>query len=215
MEHTKSKLTDFYEDHHDEGGRYGGSDMESQRADLYKNWIPKGSKVVDLGGRDGQLTRHFLEGNSVTLGDVDQAALDSAKEKFNIDTQQVNLNESFPFKDKSFDVVTMSEVLEHLPYPKITLAEIQRIIKPDGFFICNFPLAYHLQDRLRVMTGSRLTISKDPTHLQFLSFTDAVYLLGKYFVIEKVKVLKGGKIANIFPDLFARNVAFRCKLIKT
>ncbi|MGD8236390.1 MAG: class I SAM-dependent methyltransferase [Chromatiales bacterium] len=215
MQNSSSKLTDFYKTHHSEGNRYGGSVMEDKRAQLYNKWIPRGSKVVDLGGRDGQLTRHFIAGNHVTIADIDEVALETAKERYDVETQLVNLNESLPFDDNSFDVVTMSEVLEHLPYPKITLAEIVRIVRPGGLFICNFPLAYHLQDRIRVMTGSRLTMSKDSTHLQFLSFSDAKTLLSQYFMVEQIHILKGGKIANIFPNLFARNVAFKCKITKT
>lgn len=211
MKNTATKLTEFYQIHHRDGNRYGGSVMESKRANLYRDWIPKGSKIVDLGGRDGQLTRHFIEGNDVIIGDIDQVALERAKEKYNVETQLVNLNENLPFEDNSFDIVTMSEVLEHLPYLHITLSEIKRIVSPNGYFICNFPLAYHLQDRIRVMTGDRLTISKDPTHLQFLSYADAMKLLGTYFDIDSVHILKGGKIANTFPNLFARNVAFKCK----
>jgi 2-polyprenyl-3-methyl-5-hydroxy-6-metoxy-1,4-benzoquinol methylase len=148
---------------------------------LYKNWIPQGSQVVDLGGRDGQLTRHFITRNMSLLLISMKLPIKNAKEKYDVETQLVNHNESLPFGDNSFDVVTMSEVLEHL------------------------------QDRIRVITGSRLTMSKDPTHLQFMSYSDVKHLPGQYFKIEKIHILKGGKIVNIFPNLFARNVAFKCQ----
>jgi 2-polyprenyl-3-methyl-5-hydroxy-6-metoxy-1,4-benzoquinol methylase len=47
--------------------------------------------------------------------------------------------EPFPFKDASFDVVTFLEVLEHLKYPKQTLSEIFRVLKPKGVVILSTP----------------------------------------------------------------------------
>ena len=50
-------------------------------------------------------------------------------------------------------------------------------------------------------------------HLQFLSYNDLTELLANFFVINKIEILKGGKRkSNIFPKLFARNVAFNCDL---
>jgi len=41
-----------------------------------------------------------------------------------------------PFTDKSFDVVLSFGVLEHVPSDKESLAEISRILKPNGLFFC-------------------------------------------------------------------------------
>ena len=122
-----------------------------------------------------------------------------------------NLNEVLPFPDNSFDIVVMAEVLEHLPYPMITLGEVKRVLKQDGEFIGNLPLAYHLKDRIQILRGRRLVISGDPTHLQFLSYEDVKELLSVFFEIKKIEILKGGKKkSKMFPTLFARNIAFNC-----
>jgi len=39
------------------------------------------------------------------------------------------------FKDHSFDLVAISESLHHLPSPEKVLAEMTRVLKPDGFFV--------------------------------------------------------------------------------
>lgn len=44
-----------------------------------------------------------------------------------------------PFPDASFDRIICSEVLEHVPDPDAVLAEISRILKPDGLFIASVP----------------------------------------------------------------------------
>ena len=200
----------FYESHHNEGQRLNQSFLESIRGQLFSDWIGINKKVLDLGGRDGTLTKHFIEKNNVTLADIDENALEYAKRNYKVETMKVDLNQSLPFKDNSFDVVVMAEVLEHLPYPNITLSEIKRVLKTNGRFIGNLPLAYHLKDRWQIIRGRKLLISGDPTHLQFLSYEDVKKLMSNFFNIEEITILKGGKLSNKFPAAFARNIAFRC-----
>ena len=86
---------------------------------MFSDWIGGNKSVLDLGGRDGNLTKYFIDNNNVTIGDIDGAALQYAKETYRVKTEITNLNEKLPFSDNTFDVVVMAEVLEHLPYPKI------------------------------------------------------------------------------------------------
>ena len=207
----KKLLHSYYETHHIQGKRLKQSFLEQERGKLFSKWIGEGKKVLDLGGRDGTLTKYFCKKNKVTIGDIDIQSLAYAKNNYDLETEITNLNEALPFPDNSFDVVVMGEVLEHLPYPMITLGEVKRILKKDGKFIGNLPLAYHLKDRIQVIRGRKLVISGDPTHLQFLSYEDAKDLLSKFFEINKIEVLKGGKkISKMFPKSFARNIAFNC-----
>ena len=206
----KNLVQSYYESHHKEGQRLNQSFLESIRGQLFSDWIGKNKKVLDLGGRDGVLTKYFIKKNNVTLVDIDENALQFAKKNYQVKTIKVDLNQSLPFQDNNFDVVVMAEVLEHLPYPKITLSEIKRVLKTNGEFIGNLPLAYHLKDRWQIIRGRRLVISGDPTHLQFLSYEDAQKLLSKFFNIEEITILKGGKLSKKFPKAFARNIAFRC-----
>ena len=206
----KSLIQNYYESHHKKGQRLNQSFLESIRGQLFSGWIGKNKKVLDLGGRDGTLTKYFIKKNNVTLADIDANALQYAKKNYQVETIKVDLNQSLPFQDNSFDVVVMAEVLEHLPYPNITLVEIKRVLKTNGEFIGNLPLAYHLKDRWQILRGRKLLISGDPTHLQFLSYEDVQELISKYFNAEEIVILKGGKLSNKFPKIFARNIAFRC-----
>jgi ubiquinone/menaquinone biosynthesis C-methylase UbiE len=207
----KSFISSYYENHHIQGKRLRQSFLEDERGKLFSQWSGEGKKILDLGGRDGTLTKHFTKNNKVIIGDIDEQSLNYAKKNFDLETEIINLNESLPFPDNFFDVVVMGEVLEHLPYPLITLSEVKRILKKNGKFIGNVPLAYHLKDRIQVLRGKQLVISGDPTHLQFLSYDDAIKLLSHFFEVNKIEILKGGKkIAKKFPNLFARNIAFSC-----
>lgn len=209
---TKSKtpVGAYYEEHHITGKRLRQSFMEDIRKQIFCSWIGRGKSVLDLGGRDGSLTRHFTDGNRVVVGDIDCAALAYAKENYAVETVEVNLNESLPFDNDCYDVVVMAEVLEHLPYPQITLSEVQRVLRRGGAFIGSIPLAYHLKDLWQVLRGRKLWMAGDPTHLQFFKYDELLSTLSRFFRVEEVRVLKGGKKAERWPHLFARDVAFRC-----
>lgn len=210
IKNQKNLVQSYYESHHINGRRLNQSFLEAERGALFSNWIGVNKKILDLGGRDGTLTKYFVENNDVTIADIDENALSNAKKNYKIKTKKVDLNKSLPFLDDSFDIVVMAEVLEHLPYPSVTLSEIKRVLNTNGEFIGNVPLAYHLKDRWQIIRGRKLLISGDPTHLQFLSYDDAQKLISKFFTINEITILKGGKFSKKFPKALARNIAFRC-----
>ena len=61
---------------------------------------------------------------------------------------KVGYCQSMPFSDEDFDVVVMSEVLEHLDVEvfEATLAEIGRVLRPGGRFIGTVPARERLED---------------------------------------------------------------------
>jgi len=207
---SKTPVGSYYERHHVDGGRLRQSFMEETRKNLFRDWIGTNRTALDLGGRDGSLTRHFIDGNRVVLGDIDCAALQYARETYGIETAEINLNEPLPLEDGSFDAVVMAEVIEHLPYLGFTLDEVKRVLKPNGQFIGSIPLAFHLKDRWQVLRGRKLWMMGDRTHLQFFTYDEFLDFLRTRFDVAEVSILKGGRKAERWPRLFARDIAFRC-----
>jgi len=206
-----ANVGEIYTEHHKTGARLGKSFMEDARSELFSNWIGTGKNILDLGGRDGTLTRHYLQGNQVVIGDIDVEAMARARQDYGVDTIEVNLNEVLQFEDESFDVIVLAEVLEHLPYPKVTFGEIQRILRPGGILVGSIPLAYHIKDRWQVIRGRKLWVNNDPTHVQFFKYEELLDFFKNYLSVEDVVSIKGGRKAEWFPKLFARDVAFCCK----
>jgi SAM-dependent methyltransferase len=67
---------------------------------------------------------------------------------YGVDRLQVNLenfiladlnSRGLPYKDKVFDAVNCSAVLEHLFYPLELLKEIKRVLKDDGVLLISLP----------------------------------------------------------------------------
>lgn len=78
----------------------------------------------------------------VTGVDVDPVAASEAKNECGANTSVLlgdGLN--LPFDDESFDVVTSFETLEHLRERGNFLAELKRVLRPNGFLILSTPNA--------------------------------------------------------------------------
>tara|TARA_B100001123_G_scaffold126808_1_gene147617 strand:- start:610 stop:1296 length:687 start_codon:yes stop_codon:yes gene_type:complete len=201
-------LSDFYSKHHLGGNRINQSISEEKRSQLFKKWVGKNKKVLDMGCRDGILTRHFIEKNEVTGLDIDKLALEACKNNLNIKTIWADFSLQIPIPTSSFDVVIAGEVIEHLPYPEITISEVSRILKPEGLFIGSVPNSYHLKNRLRVLKG-RL-IDYDQTHLRAYNVMLLRQYLEKEFLVEELTSSRG-KSAFLSIAWFGRDLVWKCK----
>lgn len=180
-------LGDYYKLHH-QRRRYDFVVNEETKAQFFSRMLAErwgecsapDRVAVDLGCRGGALTSKLLNWAHWLGVDVDPAALAQARDR-GIDCREMDLGLGLAFKNDSFDLVMMTEVLEHLPYPIITLAEINRILRkqPDSVFLGSVPIDYHLRRRLAVLAGRRL--EGDPTHIHSFSVREISELLHHYF----------------------------------
>jgi len=89
-------------------------------------------KLLDVGCSRGGL-RKYLN------GEVEYYGVDGLNQKLaNYVFTDLNSKE-LPFKDKVFDAVNCSAVLEHLFYPLELLKEIKRVLKDDGVVLLSLP----------------------------------------------------------------------------
>lgn len=99
------------------------------------------SKVLDIGTGSGdfiKLIRPVFEGNVQITGiDPSEEALTDARRT--IDSPDVSFirmeGELLQFDDASFDLVSLSNAMHHLADPAKTLAEMKRVVKPEGFLV--------------------------------------------------------------------------------
>lgn len=81
----------------------------------------------------------FSENTQFTGIDLKDEALEIARNTFaneNINFIAMNA-EILEFNDNSFDIVSLSNSLHHLPNYDIVLKEMKRVLKPDGYIIIN------------------------------------------------------------------------------
>jgi SAM-dependent methyltransferase len=69
-------------------------------------------------------------------------------EKFNIEF------DVFPYPNETYNVVVLCETIEHLAWdPVHTLHEVNRILKPGGYFVVSTPNAFRLENFWKVLRG--------------------------------------------------------------
>jgi ubiquinone/menaquinone biosynthesis C-methylase UbiE len=97
----------------------------------------KPGKLLDVGCGSGIfLQRMYKLGWAVTGIDFDGKAIENAKKMHGDDLTFLNTNLSgAQFPDNSFDAVTTSHVIEHVPDPVALLIEIRRVLKPGGTLV--------------------------------------------------------------------------------
>jgi SAM-dependent methyltransferase len=110
---------------------------ENRRAILEAMSPRPGGLLVDLGCGDGEFTaqvgRRVGAGRIVGVEFVDSIAA-SARDA-GVEVVVADLGERLPIEDASVDVVHSNQVIEHLPRTDHFLAEIRRILKPDGYAV--------------------------------------------------------------------------------
>jgi len=98
----------------------------------------KGEKVLDIGSGVGySLVRIKALGGKAWGLDPDDNAYKIAK-KLNLNFHYGFIDDC-PFDKKSFDLITASQVLEHIPHPLKFLEITQKFLKPDGRILLSFP----------------------------------------------------------------------------
>lgn len=70
----------------------------------------------------------------------------------NVPMEMVNLNkEKFPYENESFDIVTCTEVIEHLEHYRETIQEAYRVLRSGGTFVVSTPNILNLKSRMRFL----------------------------------------------------------------
>jgi SAM-dependent methyltransferase len=111
--------------------------------------------VLDAGSGEGEgaVEIRKLTNANVRCVDVSMVAVESSLRR-GLDAFQVDINnERLPFQDESFDLVYLTEVIEHLVSPDRALREIWRVLRPKGHLIVSTPNLACLPNRVLLACG--------------------------------------------------------------
>lgn len=98
--------------------------------------------LLDLGC--GTVPLHGLYAPHVaSVTCVDWAASPHATNHIDI---EADLSQPLPLPDAAFDTVILSDVMEHVPEPRLLWREIARVLRPGGHLLMNVPFLYGLHE---------------------------------------------------------------------
>ena len=103
----------------------------------------EGRKAIDLGCANGSIMDIPSMKKNILYGlDLDIKSLRTINR--NVYKGTINATvESLPLKNSTFDLVFMTELIEHLVKPEQALKDIYRILEPEGLFILTTPSRNH------------------------------------------------------------------------
>ena len=112
---------------------------QERRLDLVRSYVPLENKqILDIGCGIGTYVKRFLDFSPHVYGlDVDEERLKvGAATIMNLALAR---SETLPFRDNSFDITFMNEVLEHVEDDAQTVREVLRVTRPVGHVIIYVP----------------------------------------------------------------------------
>lgn len=186
----------------------------SYRIEKILKIIPKDVKtVLDIGSAGNIFNKKYITTTVDILEEAD----------YRID---LNKNQKLPFKSKSFDIVVLNQVLEHLPTVEEIIKESKRVSKKYIFIGLPNELIWNF--RIKFLIGSPPWKGYRPYwHKHFFTVDTIEEFIKKFFKKEKIikKEFLGAFLgasllpwkirdflARNFPSFFAKEIYYIIKL---
>ncbi|HQG61891.1 MAG TPA: class I SAM-dependent methyltransferase [Methanofastidiosum sp.] len=181
-----------------------------QKKVILKLGVPwKNKKVLEIGSGTGRFSINISKlGGLVTAFDSSMGMILVAKNKASRDFTEsidfVNGNAlALPFQDNSFDICISINVINHILNYEKAIAEIHRVLKPNGIFIANFTNLYSLYFPIGILVNIR----KKSIYKNVYSRWDKLSTIKIIYASLNLKIenIEGGMI---FPPINNRFIFF-------
>ena len=112
--------------------------------------LPEGARHLDVGGGQMALLSREMYGFTPFVGDAVRTAAADVEAQ-GVGFQRLNL------MDETYDLVTLCEVIEHIPVPPyITLRKLAQLLRPGGWLVMTTPNGFRVRNILRMMAGKEV-----------------------------------------------------------
>jgi SAM-dependent methyltransferase len=105
---------------------------------------------LDIGPGDGALITLLRERFGVRSRACD--AVEGLMRVRDVAVEPCDINrQALPYADDTFELVTLTEVIEHLDHHRFALGEIRRVLRPGGLLVLSTPNILSLSSRMRYL----------------------------------------------------------------
>jgi len=158
-------------------------DRNSAWTKIY-NFIPKNAHVLDVGCSNGNFGAALKKYKNCVVDGIDLNEEDIKIARGTLRRAIVANIEKDDFRkilqgDK-YDVVVMSDIIEHLTDPVATLKKVKGVLKPQGYLVFSIPNMTHISIRLNMLLGDfsyTETGILDKTHFHFYDIYEVERLI--------------------------------------
>ena len=109
-----------------------------RRLSIITDFVEKGN-LLDVGAGIGQFLYYARQFFEVQGTEVSKEAIKIAKERYSVELREGTLENMNSFQNNSFDVITLTHVLEHVPHPSETLKRCYDLLKRGGLLFISVP----------------------------------------------------------------------------
>lgn len=183
----QDKIWDYFQSH---GEAASFKNNNSRLAYLAKLILPSDKRVLNIGVGNGFL-EELLQSRGLDVFSLDpsEKAIVSLRNRLGMgeSSAKTGYSQSIPFDDGTFDVVFMSEVIEHLDNEVLgkTLAEVSRVLAPSGLYIGTVPADENLKENEAVCPDCGKVFHRWG-HVQSFTKHRLPDLFSRYFVDIKI-----------------------------
>ncbi len=186
--------------------------IEGKRLRIIREMVGErpGMKLLEVGSGGGHVLKMFKQ-SKLTAVDVSEVFLETAKKNLaGYDAEFIKGEiDKLGLPEKSFDRIICTEVLEHTTEPRKILAEIRRLLKPDGWAVITVPVDPLIDGMKKIVrvtpVGWFLRINWGGDHYHFHKWWPWQFakLLDEYFEIEERRAAP--------LDMLPMRACFRCR----